>query len=112
VEFEELHFEIRNGERVLVDEDFDEADDAVDFFQGTLALALGPGIVPLDLHVVLELESERRGSGFSTLFALGTIAIPEPSTGSLLFVGLVLVSARRARRRTRLEGSRFGCGVT
>jgi hypothetical protein len=96
-DFEELRFRIRNGETTLVDEDFDEADDAVDFFQRTLELALGPGVVTLDLHFVLELESESAGSGFSTLFALGTTVIPEPSTGALLALGLLLIAVRRAR---------------
>jgi hypothetical protein len=110
-DFEEIRFQIWNGETALVDEDFDEVDDAVDFFEGTLDLALGPGTVPLDLHFVLELESERAGAGFSTLFALGTIPIPEPSTGNLLLVGLLLLSTRRAGRGTRLKGGRCGCAV-
>jgi hypothetical protein len=97
--FEELHFQIRNGEMELVDEVFSEVGAAEAFFQGTLGLVLGPGVVALDLHFVMELESGGAGSGFSTLFALGSIPIPEPSSASLLLVGLVILSARRARRR-------------
>jgi hypothetical protein len=105
-EFEELRFLIRNGETTLLDEDFDETDDALEFFQGPLGLELGPGVVPLDLHFVLELESERAGAGFSTLFALGTIPVPEPSTGSLLLAGLVLLARRRATSSSEVRPAR------
>jgi hypothetical protein len=99
--FDELRFLIRNGETALVDEVFGEVDDAVEFFQDKqFAFVLGPGVVPLDLHFVMELDSGGVGSGFSATFALGTIPIPEPSTGSLLLVGLVLLAVRRPRRRS------------
>lgn len=96
--FEALRFQVRNGETSLFDETFSEVGAAVDFFDGTLDLALGPGVVPLDLHFVLELQSGGANSGFSTLFALGTMPIPEPSSAILLFVGLLLLAARGSRR--------------
>jgi hypothetical protein len=104
--FQELHFRIENGELALVDEVFSDVASAVGFFNGALdlfdAAELPGGFSPLDLRIVLELESAGVGSGFAARFALGSVAIPEPSTGALLLVGLLaMVSTARVRARAR-----------
>lgn len=100
-EFQELRFQIKNGSTALVDEIFTEMEEAEEFFQGTLHLEIAPiSLSGVSLEFVMELESGGVGSGFAATFALGAVPIPEPSTGSLLMVGIVLLAMRRVRRRS------------
>ena len=104
-DFEQLALRIRNGTNGVLERVFTNPSDAVEFFSQPLLLtgltstsSRFPGA--FDLDVALEMTSDHGGTRFGTIFALGTAVVPEPGTGTLMLLGLVVVAvARRTRRR-------------
>ncbi len=102
--FDRLALRISNGTNAILERIFEDAAAAAEFFgqnlllSGLTSVTTSPGA--FDLHFVLELTSDRTGGRFGTVFALGTVAIPEPATGTLMVLGLiVLVVYRRGAIR-------------
>ncbi len=97
--FSTVRFRIENAGELLLEQVFDRAEDARVFF-GTV-LDLGDYddalmITGIDLQFTLLMDSTTQGARFGTYFAVGTVVVPEPGTGMLLVMGLILM-ARRSR---------------
>src|SRR5262249_6065069 len=91
---------------VLADELFTDAEAALAFFAGELTLdpspvALAAASSALDLHIVLEMTSDRAGAGFATTFALGATPGPEPATAVVCVLGFFVLAAAPGPLGTR-----------
>ena len=97
--FSTVRFRIDNAGETLIEQVFDRAEDALVFFSTVLDLgdfddALT--ITEIDLQFTVLMDNSTQGARFGTYFAVGTVAVPEPGTGTLLVLGLMLM-ARRTR---------------
>ncbi|MGH7337265.1 MAG: hypothetical protein ACREI7_06795, partial [Myxococcota bacterium] len=106
-EFDELALRISNGSMSVFERIFDDAAAAIEFFGQNLFLSDLTSVSPtfpgrFDLQIALELTSDRTGGRFATTFALGSTPIPEPTTGTLTVLGLIVLVTRRriATRRS------------
>jgi hypothetical protein len=96
--FVDVNFRIENAGENLIDEIFSSADEARVFFEavidlGELSAQLSAQFV--DLRFILEMPETQEGSGFGIYLAVGTVVVPEPGTGVLMLIGLVLMAPRR-----------------
>lgn len=98
-------FQVFAEGELLIEESFPDRDLAFAFFDDHLLelgrLPLGADGTPqLDLDVLLAFETMGSATGgFGFEFLVATAAIPEPSTGALLALGLVGLTARSGSRR-------------
>jgi hypothetical protein len=88
-----------NDTHVLIDETFNDADDARSYLAGLVLDPLGPcgRGCESELKLAFEFTSEAEGAHFSVGWLLGVQSIPEPSTALLVALGLCVLVARRAR---------------
>jgi hypothetical protein len=109
-----LRFLAMHDGRLLADEQFDEVEEALDYFDDRV-LNLGSGFEPecsipgrpgesascFVSPLVLDIawRGSEQGSGFGVDLIVGLAPIPEPGTALLLVVGLAVLAARARRRR-------------
>jgi hypothetical protein len=103
-EFDEINFRIENEGDVLVDEVFSNYDQASIFFSTVIDLGeLGSAFLTqtLDLRFIFGTESATEGARFATVLLVEQVPVPEPGTGMLMIVGLILMSSRRRHEASR-----------
>jgi hypothetical protein len=98
--FADVIFRIENEGDVVLERLFDGFLDAELFFSSTLDLGDFDDqldVTKVDLRFILEQTHSATGAQLGTYFAVGTIPVPEPGTGILVAVGLVVLASRRRR---------------
>lgn len=110
--FDSLRFQANVGGETLVDESFDELDEALAYFDdrvleldgiGAGCTEPGPGrpsfcfVSPLEL--IFDWTGSEQGSGFGVDLIVGLAPIPEPSSVLLVALGLAVLAARARHRR-------------
>jgi len=101
-DFSELTFSVVLGRTVLVEETFLTAESALLFFAQTIdlgALFILDGSRPTSTSLQLSFVAigGRAKSPFGVTMLLGTRVVPEPGTGLLVGIGLVVLSRRGAK---------------
>ncbi len=99
-DFADVIFRIENEGDVLLERLFDGFLDAELFFSSTFDLGDFDDhldVTRVDLRFILEQTHSATGAQLGTFFAVGTIPVPEPGTGILVAVGLVVLASRRRR---------------
>jgi hypothetical protein len=111
--FEALSFRIEREGATIVERSFDDLASALAFFDDGV-LELGQwrsGLVgDLELRFLLDLRAGDAGSSFSFAGAVGTSAIPEPSTLALVACGIAVLAGRKRSRPFRRPSDAAGAG--
>jgi hypothetical protein len=108
--FDSLRFQANLGDETVVDESFDELDEALAYFDdrvldlGNFSISGGPRLQLVSpLQLVFDWSGFADNDGedrFGLDFIVGVAPIPEPGTGLLLALGLTLLAAH-GRRHSR-----------
>lgn len=101
-----VSFRIENEGALLIDQTFTDTADILAFFSGVLDLGQFDDSIDvsrIDLEFTLTMSGNPQSARLGTYFAVGSANVPEPGTGSLLILGLVVLSLRRPRRSRSWE---------
>jgi hypothetical protein len=91
--FDALHFRASWGSESIVDLTFEDAAEALAFFDDTVLAPEVSWLVPTSLRLDWQLEGGGQATSFRASGIFGTV--PEPATGLLLALGLAALAVRR-----------------
>lgn len=104
-DFERLTFRLYEGSRVMLDSTFEDAATAAVFFGAAIDLETVQGPTwngrrwdRADLRIEWFVEGVSKAADIGLEIAVGWAVVPQPSTGALLALGLIVLSSRRPRR--------------